>query len=116
MPRHYATRDFFRQMPNALLAHDFSAGEGLQEFDFAAMNETGSTRCSIRGGATRSGARSPGNRVTPDLRHGSCCKSSESCADDDRPCVPACQQARERIWVSDGGAVSELDRGSGGMV
>jgi len=40
MTRHYSTRDFFRQMPNALLARYFSARDVLQEFDFAAMKET----------------------------------------------------------------------------
>jgi hypothetical protein len=40
MTRHYSTRDFFRQMPNALLARYFSAREVLQEFDFEAMKES----------------------------------------------------------------------------
>lgn len=39
MARHYSTRDFFRQMPNALLARYFQ-GHGLfGELDFAAMKE-----------------------------------------------------------------------------
>jgi hypothetical protein len=40
MGRHYSTRDFFRQMPNALLARYFEAKGVLAEFDFAAMKET----------------------------------------------------------------------------
>ena len=39
MARHYTTRDFFRQMPNALLAHYFQ-GRGLfGDLDFAALKE-----------------------------------------------------------------------------
>ena len=39
MARHYTTKDFFRQMPNALLAHYF-LGRGLfAEFDFTALKE-----------------------------------------------------------------------------
>ena len=39
MPRHYSTRDFFRQMPNVLLARYFQ-GQGLfGDLDFAAMKE-----------------------------------------------------------------------------
>ena len=39
MPRHYSTRDFFRQMPNVLLARYFQ-GRGLfGDLDFAAMKE-----------------------------------------------------------------------------
>lgn len=39
MARHYSTKDFFRQMPNALLAHYFQ-GQGLfGDLDFAAMKE-----------------------------------------------------------------------------
>ena len=39
MPRHYSTRDFFRQMPNVLLARYFQ-GQGLfDDLDFAAMKE-----------------------------------------------------------------------------
>jgi hypothetical protein len=39
MTRHYTTRDFFRQMPNALLARFFQ-GRGLfSELDFTAMKE-----------------------------------------------------------------------------
>ena len=39
MSRHYSSRDFFRQMPNALLARYF-AGKGLlSEVDFAALPE-----------------------------------------------------------------------------
>jgi len=39
MARHYTTKDFFRQMPNALLARYFQ-GRGLfNDLDFAAMKE-----------------------------------------------------------------------------
>ena len=40
MGRHYSTRDFFRQMPNRLLARYFEAHGALRELDFAAMKET----------------------------------------------------------------------------
>ena len=40
MTRHYSTRDFFRQMPNADLARYFTSREVLQDFDFTAMKET----------------------------------------------------------------------------
>lgn len=40
MTRHYSTRDFFRQTPNALLARYFLARGVLADFDFAAMKET----------------------------------------------------------------------------
>jgi len=40
MTRHYSTREFFRQMPNALLARYFHAHELFGELDFAAMKET----------------------------------------------------------------------------
>ena len=40
MARHYSTRDFFRQMPNGLLARYFHARGVLGDFDFAAMKET----------------------------------------------------------------------------
>lgn len=39
MARHYSTRDFFRQMPNALLARYFHEWEVFGELDFAAMKE-----------------------------------------------------------------------------
>ena len=39
MGRHYSTRDFFRQMPNALLARYFEARGVLAEVDFAALKE-----------------------------------------------------------------------------
>lgn len=39
MGRHYSTRDFFRQMPNGLLARYFEAQGVLAELDFAAMKE-----------------------------------------------------------------------------
>jgi hypothetical protein len=39
MAQHYSIKDFFRQMPNALLARYFQ-GQGLfDELDFAAMKE-----------------------------------------------------------------------------
>lgn len=40
MARHYSTREFFRQMPNRLLAHYFGAHGALAELDFAALKET----------------------------------------------------------------------------
>ncbi|MFZ0663975.1 MAG: hypothetical protein WAM66_14900 [Acidobacteriaceae bacterium] len=40
MGRHYSTRDFFRQMPNRLLARYFAARAVLAEVDFAALKET----------------------------------------------------------------------------
>ena len=39
MARHYSTRDFFRQMPNALLARYFQGRGLLGDLDFAAMTE-----------------------------------------------------------------------------
>lgn len=39
MARHYSTRDFFRQMPNALLARYFQERELFADLDFAAMKE-----------------------------------------------------------------------------
>lgn len=39
MGRHYSTRDFFRQMPNRLLARYFAARGVLAEVDFAALSE-----------------------------------------------------------------------------
>ena len=40
MARHYTTREFFRQMPNALLARYFEAHGVLAELDFVGMKET----------------------------------------------------------------------------
>ena len=40
MVRHYSTRDFFRQMPNALLARYFNARGLFGDLDFATMKET----------------------------------------------------------------------------
>lgn len=40
MARHYTTKDFFRQMPNALLARFFQERDLLLEFDFIAMKES----------------------------------------------------------------------------
>jgi hypothetical protein len=40
MSRHYTTRDFFRQMPNALLARYFQERGMFGDLDFAAMKET----------------------------------------------------------------------------
>jgi hypothetical protein len=39
MARHYSTKDFFRQMPNSLLARYFGARELFDDLDFAAMKE-----------------------------------------------------------------------------
>ena len=40
MTRHYSTREFFRQMPNALLARYFHARDLFHDLDFATMKET----------------------------------------------------------------------------
>jgi hypothetical protein len=40
MGRHYSTHDFFRQMPNRLLARYFEGRGALAGFDFVAMKET----------------------------------------------------------------------------
>lgn len=40
MARHYSTTDFFRQMPNALLARYFQDRKLFDELDFSAMKET----------------------------------------------------------------------------
>jgi hypothetical protein len=40
MTRHYTTKSFFRQMPNALLARYFAGQTVFGELDFAAMSET----------------------------------------------------------------------------
>jgi len=40
MARHYSTRDFFRQMPNRLLARYFQEQGIFSELDFGAMKET----------------------------------------------------------------------------
>lgn len=40
MTRHYSTREFFRQMPNRLLARYFQERGLFAELDFAAMKET----------------------------------------------------------------------------
>lgn len=40
MGRHYSTKDFFRQMPNALLARYFAKHDVLAELDFTALKET----------------------------------------------------------------------------
>jgi len=39
MARHYTTKDFFRQMPNALLARFFQARGLFNDLDFGAMKE-----------------------------------------------------------------------------
>ncbi len=39
MARHYSTRDFFRQMPNVLLARYFQGRDLFGDLDFAAMKE-----------------------------------------------------------------------------
>ena len=40
MNRHYSTKEFFRQIPNALLARHFHSNDLFSDFDFAAMKET----------------------------------------------------------------------------
>ena len=40
MARHYSARDFFRQMPNSLLARYFRAQHVLGDLDIAALPET----------------------------------------------------------------------------
>ena len=40
MTRHYSTNDFFRQIPNALLANYFRRREVFGDVDFSAINET----------------------------------------------------------------------------
>jgi hypothetical protein len=40
MGRHYSMRDFFRQMPNALLGRCFEARGVLAGLDFPGMKET----------------------------------------------------------------------------
>ncbi|HYW91869.1 MAG TPA: hypothetical protein VFA95_05295, partial [Gammaproteobacteria bacterium] len=40
MTRHYSTRSFFRQVPNALLARYFQGRRLLADLDFSAMKET----------------------------------------------------------------------------
>jgi len=40
MSRHYSTKDFFRQMPNALLARYFQVRGLFGDLDFSAMKET----------------------------------------------------------------------------
>lgn len=40
MGRHYTTKDFFRQVPNELLARYFRARELFRDLDFAALKET----------------------------------------------------------------------------
>ena len=45
MARHYATRDFFRQMPNPLLARYFHARGVFADLDIAAMPEPQSESC-----------------------------------------------------------------------
>lgn len=40
MARHYSTRSFFRQVPNALLAPFFQGRGRLADLDFGAMKET----------------------------------------------------------------------------
>ena len=39
MARHYTTKDFFRQMPNGLLARYFQVRELFGDLDFSAMKE-----------------------------------------------------------------------------
>lgn len=40
MTRHFSTREFFRQMPNTLLARYFDEWGVLGDLDFSAMKET----------------------------------------------------------------------------
>ena len=40
MARHYSTKDFFRQIPNTLLARYFQDRKLFDELDFSAMKET----------------------------------------------------------------------------
>jgi hypothetical protein len=40
MARHYTAKDFFRLMPNALLARYFQGREVLGDLDFANMKDT----------------------------------------------------------------------------
>lgn len=40
MGKHYSTKDFFRNTPNAMLARYFTARDVLQDFDFTAIKET----------------------------------------------------------------------------
>ncbi|MGH7962865.1 MAG: hypothetical protein ACRERD_13720, partial [Candidatus Binatia bacterium] len=49
MARHYSTKDFFQQTPNALLARYFHARGLFLDLDFAAIKETQPTSCSRRG-------------------------------------------------------------------
>ena len=49
MARHYSVKDFFRQMPKALLARYFQ-GRGLfADMDFAAMKEGSQMSCLLPG-------------------------------------------------------------------
>lgn len=40
MARRYSTKDFFRQVPNALLQRYFQGREAFGDLDFTAMKET----------------------------------------------------------------------------
>src|SRR5882757_4014404 len=40
MARHFSTKDFFRQMPNSLLARYFHARDLFGDLDFSALKET----------------------------------------------------------------------------
>lgn len=40
MARHYSTKEFFRQMPNELLARFFQERGFFEELDFTTMKET----------------------------------------------------------------------------
>ena len=39
MTRHYTTQEFFRQMPNALLARYFAAHQALADVDFSMLKD-----------------------------------------------------------------------------
>ena len=68
MARHYATRDFFRQMPNPLLARYFHARGVFADLDIAALPEPPARRAvggladAGRHPAPRDGRRVPGHR------------------------------------------------------
>jgi len=47
MARHYTTKDFYRQIPNALLARYFHERELFSDLDFSAMKETGCAVCGL---------------------------------------------------------------------
>ena len=68
MARHYSTRSFFRQIPNALLARYFERQGVLAGLDWSAIKETESRRV-VRGVAGVAGraAQHDGCRVCGNL-------------------------------------------------